>query len=469
MSAPDRDAAGRPVSALELQPELAAALWRRVGELVEAHRAQPGAVVPRGELPAVDLAPRDVAAAVEEVVRALEAGIVPTDHPRYFGLFNAAPAALAVIADALVSAFNPQLATRGHAPWPVAVEERLIAELGARFGYAQAEGAFTTGGGEANLTALTCALGATFPEHRSRGVRGLPAEPRVYVSTEGHATVMRAARLSGLGDDAVRRVSSDANQRMKPGSLREAIANDRLAGVRPLLVVATAGTTSSGAIDPLPELAAIAEREGCWLHVDAAWGGLAALVPELRVVLDGIARADSITFDAHKVMSAPIGTGTFLTRRAGVLEQVFAEGTGYMPRDGASDPYARAIPWSRRFAGLRLYLPLVAIGWEGYAASLRQQVMLADRLREGLRRRRWRIVNDTPLPVVCFVDEAPPSNRFLETVARHVIATDGGWISVPRFASGARALRACVNNHRTAEVDIDRLLDALDEARLRAR
>lgn len=477
----------RQGSILDLDAPERAAAWRRVAEHLEAHLARladdPTApIVPTrsndaiaASVAAVDLdAPRGPLAVLDEVVQALEDGIVHPDHPRYFGLFNQAPAALAVLADTLASGFNPQLATRGHAPWPVAVEDRLVAELGARFGWAPGEtaGSFTSGGGEANATALACALASAFPDVVERGVRSLPGEPRVYVSAEGHATVSRAARLAGLGAAATHVVPADARQRMKPEALADAIAKDRATGALPFLVVATAGTTSSGAIDPLRTIATIAERECCWLHVDAAWGGLAALVPELRDALDGIDRADSITFDAHKVLSAPIGTGTFLTRRRGVLERVFEARTGYMPRDGTSDPYARSMMWSRRFLGLRVWMPLAAVGWEGYATSLRRQVALAERLREHLRARAWVLVDDTPLPIVCFVDGPKnphaSSGRFLEAVARRTIASAGGWLSVPRFANGARALRACIDNHRTEEQDIDQLVEALEEARTSA-
>ena len=454
----------------DLDRQTREALWRRVAELLEAHAAGLGErpIVPAGQVPTLDLdAKHDPLALVEAACAALEDGIVHVDHPRYFGLFNPAPAALGVIGDTLASAFNAQLATRGHSPWPVASEEQLITELGHRFGWSRddARGTFTSGGGEANTTALVAALHAAFPDVGDRGVRALPGDPRVYVSAEGHATIARAARVGGLGADAVSVVPADASSRMKPAALRDAIAKDRAAGKLPFLVVATAGTTSAGAIDPLPDIATIAERERVWLHVDAAWGGLAALVPELRPALDGIARADSITFDAHKAMSAPMGTGPYLTRRAGVLERVFADRTGYMPRDGSSDPYARSLQWSRRFLGLRVLLPLAAAGWDGYAASLGKQARLADRLRERLVARRWTIVNDTALPIVCFVDEARRDGKFLDGVARSVIASGGGWISVPRFANGTRALRACVNNHRTEEADIDRFVDALDHAR----
>lgn len=473
----------RQGSLLDHDRETRAALWRRVAELLEAHLARQSddpeaAIAPASSSEAIAAsldalfggAPRAPGEALDEVARALEHGIVHPDHPRYFGLFNPAPAALAVVADALASGFNPQLATRGHAPWPVAAEERLLAAFGERFGWAPdaTRGAFCSGGGEANMTALACALVAAFPELGERGVRSLAGDPRLYVSAEGHATVARAARLAGLGAGAVRTIAADARQRMKPAALREAIARDRAEGALPFLVVATAGTTSSGAIDPIAELASVAERERCWLHVDAAWGGLAALVPELRGALDGVARADSITFDAHKVLSAPMGTGTFLTRREGILERVFADRTGYMPRDGASDPYSRSMQWSRRFLGLRVLLPLLAVGWEGYAESLRRQVALADRLRARLRERGWVVVNDTPLPIVCFVDAAHADGRFLDAVARATLASAGGWLSVPRFANGTRALRACVNNHRSEAQDVERLVEALDAARANA-
>ncbi|MBS2013611.1 MAG: aminotransferase class V-fold PLP-dependent enzyme [Deltaproteobacteria bacterium] len=481
-------------SVLHHDDEVRAAAWRRLVEILEAHAAgvvaDDAPIVPSMTPEAIaaalaDLdfdAPREPVAVVEAVARGLELGTVHTDHPRYFGLFNPAAATLAVIGDALASGFNSQLATRDHAPFPVAAEEHVIAELGARFGWdrANAFGAFTSGGGEANATALQCALAHAFPGVAEHGVRSLSGEPRVYVSGEGHATIGRAARLAGLGAHAVRIVPADGAQRMKSAALREAIARDRAEGGLPFLVVATAGTTSTGAIDPLPEIATIAERERCWLHVDAAWGGLAALVPELRPSIVGIERADSITFDAHKIMSAPMGTGTFLTRHDEILERVFADRTGYMPRRATRNPYSRSMQWSRRFLGARVLLPLAAVGWEGYATSLRRQVALARRLRDALAAGGWTIVGDTPLPIVCFVEgaEGAPSGegaaggdrgkrpaQRLDAIARATIGAGAGWISVPRLASGQRVLRACVNNHRTEEADIDRLVAALDAAR----
>ena len=469
-------------SVLHHDDDVRAAAWRRLVDLLEAHAAgiidDDAPIVPARTPEEIARAvesfdftrPRDPVALVDDVARCLEEGTVHTDHPRYFGLFNPAAATLAVIGDALASGFNSQLATRDHAPFPVALEERLIGELGAMFGWdrTKAFGAFTAGGGEANATALQCALALAFPDLAERGVRSLSGDPRVYVSAEGHATIGRAARLAGLGASAVRVVPADGAQRMKASALRETIARDRAEGALPFLVVATAGTTSTGAIDPLREIATIAERERCWLHVDAAWGGLAALVPELRPALEGIDRADSITFDAHKIMSAPMGTGTFLTRHDEILERVFADRTGYMPRKATRNPYARSMQWSRRFLGARVLLPLAAVGWSGYAESLRRQVALANRLRNALEADGWHIASDTPLPIVCFTDEKVGTKgaaQRLDAIARATIAAGAGWISVPRLANGARVLRACVNNHRTEERDIDRLVAALAAAR----
>lgn len=445
------------------------ALYRRLAELLETYvatvRDQPIAPA-AGTLETFDFsAPIEPRALLELVARELSRGQVHTGHPGYFGLFNPAPAALSIVADALVAAFNPQLATRSHAPFAVEIEDQLLRAFGARFGYQESEGAFTSGGAEANTTALLAALTTAFPEVAERGVRALPGDPCVYVSAEAHPTIVRAARVAGLGSAAVRVIPCDAHLRMKTSALRDAIARDRAAGALPLMIVATVGTTSAGTIDPLDAIADIAERGSLWLHVDAAWGGLLALVPELAAAIATIARADSITFDPHKALSVPMGAGMYLSRRCGTLAAVFADRAGYMPRNASRDPYARSMQWSRRFIGLKLFCTLAAAGWDGYASTLRGYCTLADRLREGLRASGWIVVNDTPLPLVCFVDRERRDGRFLDGVARAVIADGAGWISMTRLSTGERVLRACVNNHRTEPRDIDRLLAALERAR----
>jgi glutamate/tyrosine decarboxylase-like PLP-dependent enzyme len=419
----------------------------------------------------VDLeAPRAPEAVIAWAAEGLRAGQVHTSHPRYFGLFNPPSSTMGAIADALVAAFNPQLATRSHAPFPVEVEQRVLRELGIRFGFpaGEIEGAFTSGGAEANATALLCALGAAFPAWAGDGVRALPSPPELYASSEAHHSLEKAARAAGLGDSAVRRVATDAAMRMDPGALRAAIAKGRAAGRTPCMVVATCGTTSAGAIDPLDAVADVAAREGLWMHVDAAWGGFVVLVPELRPLASGVARADSITFDAHKSLAVPMGAGMYLSRRRGALARAFGVHAEYMPRgdDGEGDPYARSVQWSRRFIGLKLFMTLATCGFAGYADALRHEVALGAALRERIAAAGWMLKNDTPLPIVCFVDgtrEDGESGRFLAGVARAVCKE--AWISVTRVRGGARVLRACITNPATEISDVVALVDALGRAR----
>jgi glutamate/tyrosine decarboxylase-like PLP-dependent enzyme len=240
----------------------------------------------------------------------------------------------------------------------------------------------------------------------------------------------------------------------------------------PFLVVATAGTTNAGAIDPIREIAQVASREGLWLHVDAAWGGAAVLDPELAAALDGIERADSITFDAHKWLSVPMGAGVFLTRHPDILDRTFRVATGYMPREAEGlaivDPYAHSMQWSRRFIGLKVFLSLAVAGWAGYASSVRHMTEMGERLRQRLRGSGWEIVNRTPLPVVCFVDATRPEGRteaWLRDVAARVVGSGRAWISTASLAARTPVLRACITNYRTGPADVDALVEELHVAR----
>lgn len=410
--------------------------------------------------------------APEEAVAHLAGGLdrfgVHVAHRRYFGLFNPAPATMSIAADALVAAHNPQMATWSHSPFGVEVERRLARELGGRLGYDErdVEGAFASGGAEANHTALQVALHRAFPEVGVDGLFALPGPPTLYVSIEAHHSLHKAARVSGLGEAAVRAVPVGPDLRMRPEALRALIAEDRAAGRAPFLVVGTAGTTSAGIIDPLGALADVAAAEGLWVHVDAAWGGAAALVPGLAGCLEGIERADSITIDAHKWLSVPMGAGLFLTRRPGALAATFRTRTAYMPRPvaGAPDPYAHSMQWSRRFIGAKLYLALAVAGWSGYAEALGHQVAMGARLRERLPARRWTVINETPLPIVCFVDPELDGRR-LAMIAAWIQKKGRAWISSTRLDGRVTALRACITNAGTGPEDVDALIAELDRAR----
>jgi glutamate/tyrosine decarboxylase-like PLP-dependent enzyme len=292
----------------------------------------------------------------------------------------------------------------------------------------------------------------------------------IYASTEAHATIARAARIAGFGDAGVRRVPVDAFGRMKVASLRAAIADDRATGAQPFLIVATVGTTAEGAIDPVEAIADVAEAHACWLHADCAWGGLLAFIGARSSLISSLARADSIAFDLHKAFAIPLGVGAFLTRRQGALHAAFAIEAGYMPRDRGADPYAHGLAWSRRFAGLELHALIGRVGWDGIAASLRRQIAVADHLRASLEAHGWRVVNETPLPNVCFVDASTDgASPSLSRVARDVVDRGSAWISVVKGANGRRSLRACIGNPATRAADVDALVTALDDARVRAR
>ncbi len=400
---------------------------------------------------------------VEEVTDMLERWQVQVTHPRYFGLFNPSVTPASVIADTLVAAFNPQLAAWSHSPAANEIERFTLQAIAKRLGFdPEATAAhFTSGGAEANLTGVVAALADAFPEWAGAGVRGLPGEPRLYLSGEGHHSIHKAARVTGLGDEAVARVRTDAAGRMKLEDLEAQVAADRRSRLRPFLVVATAGTTASGAIDPLEGVAELCAREGLWLHVDAAWAGAAALSPRLRRHLAGLERADSLTFDAHKWLSVPMGAGMFFCRRPSALEAAFGLRTPYMPaaRRGAEvqDPFSHSLQWSRRFIGLKLFMTLAEAGFPGIVERIEHQTRIGERLRSRLEAEDWTIANDTPLPIVCFTRPGLDVRRLVARLHAEQIA----WMSPIRIARGPLLVRACITSYRTTEEDIDRTVAEL--------
>jgi glutamate/tyrosine decarboxylase-like PLP-dependent enzyme len=307
---------------------------------------------------------------------------VHTPHPKYFGLFNPAPTTMSIAADMMVATFNPQLAAWSHSPFAVEVEQYLIQNFGLRFGYNSddIDGTFTTGGAEANYTAVLTALNNKFPKFTLSGINGLKTQPTFYVSSESHHSVVRAACMSGLGSTAVRSVPVNDLLQMNLEILVKLIKEDEDEGRTPFMIVATAGTTNAGVVDPISSIAEIATQQNLWLHVDAAWGGAAIFLPELRSVLQGIDRADSITFDAHKWLSVSMGAGLYLTRHKNILGETFRITTDYMPKEAkrlpVTDPYSHSVQWSRRFIGLKVFLSLAVAGWEGYIKAIRHQVTM---------------------------------------------------------------------------------------------
>ncbi|CAN5583929.1 aspartate aminotransferase family protein [soil metagenome] len=392
------------------------------------------------------------------------------NHPRYFGLFNPTVRRAGVVADALAALYNPQLAAWPHAPIANEIERHVLGSLMRAFGFDPTSGFanFTTGGQEANQTAVTAALTKAFPSFGEQGARSLEGQPALYVSAEAHHSFVKIAHQSGIGREAVRQVAVDGRLRMDVEALARQVEADRARGDIPFLVVATAGTTAAGAIDPLPELAALARREELWLHADAAWGGAAILSPALRHHLAGIELADSITCDAHKWLSVPVGAGMCFSRhREPILEAFRVEASSYVPPAVADtfDPYVTTIQWSRRFIGLKLFMTIAELGWPGMARLIEQQAAMAELLRTRLSEHGWRLVNDSPLAIVCFTHPTIEGGRpSAAEVVERVVGGGRAWISQVRLGGSVIALRACITSHRTQPADVDILVDELERA-----
>jgi aromatic-L-amino-acid/L-tryptophan decarboxylase len=392
---------------------------------------------------------------VADVERMLRTWHVQVTHPRYFGLFNPSVTLASIVADTLVAMYNPQLATWRTSPAANEIERHTLGWLRDKFGLpANAIASFASGGAEANLSAVTVALTRAFPDYGEGGLRQLAAAPTVYLTQEAHHSFEKIAHLTGLGRRALRRVATGPDLKMDLGDLARRVAEDRTGGFAPFMVIGTAGTTTAGAIDPLPELARFCRSEDLWFHVDAAWGGAAIVSPLLRSHLAGIGDADSITCDAHKWFSVPMGAGMFFCRHPGAVRSAFRAETSYMPgkmADDILDPYTSSAQWSRRFIGLKLFLALAERGEAGYIGMIEHQARMGDVLRESLKRAGWRVVNRTPLPLVCFTRDGLVPSKFLAALHERQIA----WMSQVCLGGGAPVLRACITSFRTTEPEIE--------------
>lgn len=442
-------------------------LTRALAEAGERVRA--GAVMPwidfeafRSRLAEIDFrTPVEADDILRWTIAQLETGITHITSPRYFGLFNPGPTAPAQWADRIAATFNPQLATWTTSPAAVEIEAHTIRAVAARAGFpAGAAGHFTTGGAEANYTALICALTAAEPAFAIEGARAFDGKPVFYISKESHLAWLKIGHQAGVGRSAARLVATDGTGRMDAKALRTFIDADIAAGCVPVMIVATAGTTNAGMVDPLHECRRIADEAGVWMHVDAAWGGAAIASPARARVLSGIELADSLTIDAHKWFATTMGCGMFITRHPEILTPTFAVSTGYMPSsDHDRDPYTMSVQWSRRFLGLRLFLSLAVGGWDDYAAHVEHAVEMTGLLAKRMTGLGWGVVNASDLAVLCL---RPPRGDALSVVAK-VLATGRAWVSVATF-EGQQVVRACVTHGETTPEDVALLADLLAAA-----
>jgi glutamate/tyrosine decarboxylase-like PLP-dependent enzyme len=379
---------------------------------------------------------------------------------------------MGIIGDVLAASYNPQLAVWSHAPGAVEMEAWLIRYFGERLGMGDnAQGSFTSGGAEANAMAIHLALTKAFPEFGSNGLRGVSGDPIVYISVESHHAWVKIAHACGIGRGSVRHIPVSDDLKMNVEVLKATIAEDHRNGKRPVLIAATAGTTSAGVIDLLPDVAKVAREADAFFHVDAAWGGSAILSDVLREHFVGIDHADSVTIDAHKWLSVPMGAGMFITPHRALLNETYRVSTAYMPDavDATVDPYTNSNQWSRRFIGLKLFLTMMTTGRTGYIEQLHHDVQLGSYLRERLLAEGWQLSNDTPLPVVCFNDPDHLNDGELhQRIVDDVLQSGEAWISVTSVA-GLLTIRACITSHRTTSDDVDRLVELVGAARQHTR
>ncbi len=410
--------------------------------------------------------PRALETVLGWTIARLETGLVHLNHPRYLGLFNPAPSFPSQCADRIAAVFNPQLASTATSPVAVELEAHVIREVARRTGLpAGATGHFTSGGSEANATAVICALTRANPDFAAAGTRAFAGQPVFYISADSHLAWIKIAHQAGIGRDGARLVATDGAGRMCLQALQAAIRADRAAGNVPFLVVATAGTTNAGMIDPLDGCAGIAAQEKLWFHADAAWGGGAIASSRLRGRLAGIERADSVTIDAHKWFATTMGCGMFLTPHAGILSDAFNVATSFMPSHVPErDPYVTTLQWSRRFLGLRLFLSLAAAGWAGHGAHVEHSVRLIDQLNDSLTERGWTIANgrDT-LAVTCFLP--PPGFPPVQQIVAEVLRSGVAWLSVATFEH-RKVIRACVTHGEASADDIRQVVTVLENTRL---
>ena len=371
-----------------------------------------------------------------------------------------------MLAEMLAAGLNANLGGRDHAP--IEVERQVIAWAAEMTGLPpETSGVLVTGTSIANLIGVLIARRAALgPAVRSAGLQGAPLT--AYTSAGAHGCVARAMDMAGLGTGALRLAPLDADHRMDLAALAAAVARDRAAGAQPFLVVGTAGSVDTGAVDDLAALADFCRAEGLWFHVDAAFGALAMLAPRLRPLLQGLERADSLAFDFHKWAQVPYDCGCILVRDPARQTDTFAQHLDYLRRDVRG--LAGGHPWpcdlgpdlSRGFRALKVWMTLRTYGADRLGAVVDQCCALATRMAQRVQSEpALELLAPVPLNIVCFRvrdrDDAFNANLVAD------LHEDGRFAPSTTRIGGRLAIRAAIVNHRTQARDVDGLVDAVLE------
>ena len=404
----------------------------------------------------------DPDAILAEAARILDASISPS-RPLYLAYIGSTGLEIGVLASALLATYDANLAVA--AGGADLVEEQTLRWVSDFVGFPYAEGAFTSGGMTSNLTALLAARERALPGSRTEGLGARRAA--VYCSEESHHSVVRAVEVCGLGSNAVRPIPIDGRHRMRPDALEDALARDVAAGTVPVAVVATAGTTLTGAVDPLDGIADVCGRHDAWLHVDGAYGLPGAAAPSTAPLFAGLGRADSATIDAHKWLGVQKSCSAVLLREAGRLRAAFGHEERYMLHEGdIANPVDRTLEYSRPFRSLRLWMAFRVYGARQYRAwiedTLSNTRLLAAALRDAPE---FELLHDPMLSTVCFrhtPPEADDLDRHNIRLARHM-QRDGRVFLAPASVDGHACLRVCFVNFRTTPEEVSFVLEVTRE------
>jgi glutamate/tyrosine decarboxylase-like PLP-dependent enzyme len=421
--------------------------------------------------------------AIEEILRRFTDDIEPNamgvPSPKYFGQFNPTPLPIGVWADALCSLLNQNAGAWRNGPTSAMIEARVLRWLCDLVGYGpESFGTLASGGSEANLIALKCARDKAAATIKDRGLRSAASDLVVYASEQSHYSIDKSVDLLGLGRESLRKIPSDDVFHIRVDALREQIAIDRNAGRLPCCIVGVAGTTSTGVIDPLEELAEVARENSCWYHVDAAYGGPLAFSSKHKKKLSGIALADSITFDPHKWMFVPFACGATLVRDGGrVLRDAFDMSPEYLSEDrgGADvefDFFRYGQMGTRRFNSLKLWMAIKFMGREGYARTVERQIDLTNYLASQLDQLPgFKRAGQVETAVCCFrylpdslskLDGAE-QDRVQQRLQQIIERSGEAWLTTT-VLNGRRAMRVNINSFLTEQRHVDVLLSVLERA-----